>query len=156
MGNVSLAKTAGTNTCLQIINGRAKHEYPSNANGSTTHDGDIIIHLTGSPSETEANNILTAIALPTCTSSLLDITSNVGTYIVNDVISIVADPDNKKFVEVVVGIDDTTGVLEMFALEKTTGEYPGVPAGKTNLVKLKEFSVPAAGTALTETINYIS
>lgn len=88
--------------------------------------------------------------VPIAVAALLDITTNVGSAIVNDVTSIVADPTNTKFVLVSVVRDDGTGLLEIQVQEKTTGSYAPTPAGKTWECDIAEFSVSAAGTALVE------
>lgn len=87
---------------------------------------------------------------PTATASGLDITTNVGSAIVNDVTSITADPDDTKYVKVSVVRDDTTTDLEIQVEEKVLGNYSGTPAGKTLECEIKEFSLVAAGTALVE------
>jgi len=159
MPNALLVKEAGPQTALQIIDCRSLFEYPTEHDGASTRFGSssnqLAIHLTGSPSLTAADAILAAIQTPTCTSSLLDVTVNVGTYLVSDVTSIVADPDDELFAKISVAIDDTTGVLEVIAFTKTTGEYGSPSAGKTVCADLKEYSVPAAGSALSEINNFI-
>ena len=160
MPNATLVKEAGVFSALQIIDQRSLFEYPVEHAGASTRFGanadQLAIHLTGSPSLTAADAILAAIQTPTCTSSLLDITVNVGTYLVNDVTSIVADATDELFAKASIVIDDVSGVIEVIAFTKTTGEYGSSPAGKTFCCDLKEYSVPAAGTALTEINNFIS
>jgi hypothetical protein len=87
---------------------------------------------------------------PTATASGLDITTNVGSAIVNDVTAITADPDDIKYVKVSVVRDDTSGDLEIQIEEKVLGNYSGTPAGKTFECEVKEFSLVAAGTDLVE------
>jgi len=88
--------------------------------------------------------------VPTSTASLLAITSNVGSAIVDDVTNVTADPDNAKFVRISVIRDDTSGDLEILAEEKVLGDYSGVPSGKDLEQIINEFSVVAAGTTLVE------
>ena len=88
--------------------------------------------------------------VPEAVAVLLDITTNVGSAIVDDVTSIVADPDDTKFALVSVIRDDGTGVLEIQVQEKVLGNYGGTPAGKTWECDVAEFSVVAAGTELVE------
>jgi hypothetical protein len=88
--------------------------------------------------------------IPTAVAVLLQITTNVGSAIVNDLTNIVADPAETKFVRVSVIRDDGTGALEVLVEEKTTGVYAGVPVGKTLEQIINEFSVVAAGTDLVE------
>lgn len=159
MPNIISTKNVGGVTAGNIMRYRAKHEYPVEFSGTSTgfgNDSDqIAIHLNGAPDETPAQVILTAIELPTCTASGLVVTSNVGTYIVADLTTVVADPDDTKFVKISVAIDDTTGVLEIIAFEKTTESYGNPPAGKTVCCDLKEWSVPALGTVLTLVTDFI-
>ena len=160
MPNALLVKEAGIATAVQIIDCRSFFEYPTEHAGASSRfgasDNQLAIHLTGSPSLTEADAILAAIQTPTCTSSLLAVTVNVGTYLVSDVTNITADPDDELFAKITVAIDDTTGVIEVIAFTKTTGEYGLPPAGKTFCADLKEYSVPAAGSTLTEIQDFIS
>lgn len=87
---------------------------------------------------------------PTAVASGLDITANVGSVIVDDVTSIVADPDNTKFCLVSVIRDDITALLEIQVQEKVLGNYGTTPDGKTWECDIAEFSVVAAGTDLVE------
>jgi len=96
--------------------------------------------------------------VPTCVGnspSDLDIRINVGSAIEDDDYSVTADPDDKKFIKMAILRDDTSGDLEIYAFEKTTGDYGDVPSGKTHEKYLKEFSVVAAGTALVEEEDFI-
>lgn len=144
---------------LHIIDCRGAFLYPTEflgaSSGFGTSSNQIAIHLSGSPSLTDADQELSDIQIPTCTSSLLDITVNVGAHVVTDVTSITADPSDQKLVLMSAVIDDTSGAIEILAFEKTTGEYGAMPAGKTLCGDLKEYSVPAAGTVLTEINNFI-
>lgn len=88
--------------------------------------------------------------VPTATSSLLAITSNVGSAIINDVTNVVADPSDTKTVQISIVRVDATSALEILAREKTTENYADIPAGKTLEQHIKEFQVAAAGTVLTE------
>lgn len=88
--------------------------------------------------------------VPTAVAALLQITTNVGSAIVNDITNIVADPAETKFVKVSVIRDNGTEALEILVEEKTTGVYAGVPVGKTLEKIINEFSVVAAGTDLVE------
>jgi hypothetical protein len=90
------------------------------------------------------------INVPTATSSLLAITSNVGSVIVDDVTNITADPDDTKFVRISVVRKDSDSVLSILAEEKVLGDYAGVPSGYELEQVINEFSVVAAGTALVE------
>jgi hypothetical protein len=159
MGDVTKIKEIGFVTGLLVMDCKSFNEYPSNHTGASANFGsgsdEIVIHLSGSPDTTEANNILTAIDLPTCTSSGLDITVNCGTYLVDDETSITADPSETKYVKVVICIDDASGDIETCVFTKTTGEYGSVPAGKTLCADMKEYSVPASGTTLTELNDWI-
>lgn len=87
---------------------------------------------------------------PTAVASGLDITTNVGSAIVDDVTSITADPDNTKFCLVSVVRDDITSLLEVQVQEKVLGNYAPTPDDKTWECDVAEFSVVAAGTDLVE------
>jgi hypothetical protein len=87
---------------------------------------------------------------PTAVASGLDITTNVGSAIVDDVTAITADPDDIKYIRVSVVRDDTSGNLEIQVEEKVLGNYSGTPEGKTLEYEIKEFSLVAAGTDLVE------
>jgi len=168
MANATLVKEIGTDfgpnrviadTALKILSRRAKFLYPTEFDGASAHFGSnsdqIVIHLTGSPSLTDADQALADIEKPTCTFSLLDITVNVGALVVNDVTSIDDDPLDEKFIKVVVVIDDVSGAIQIYVLEKTTEQYPSLPAGKTFCANLKEYSLAAAGTTLVEINDFI-
>ena len=159
MGDVSKVNNIGFLTGILVVDCRSMNAYPSNHLGVSSHFGvssdETVIHLSGSPDTTAADDILTAVDMPTCTSSGLDITVNCGTYLVTDVTSITADPTETKYVKVVICIDDTSGDIDVCVFTKTTGEYGSVPSGKTLCADLKEYSVPAAGSTLTEIINWI-
>lgn len=88
--------------------------------------------------------------VPTATSALLAITTNVGSVIVDDVTNITADPDDTKFVQISVVRKDSDSVLSILAEEKVLGNYAGVPSGYELEQIINEFSVVAAGTALVE------
>lgn len=85
---------------------------------------------------------------PTAVAAGLDITVNVGSAIVNDVTSIVADPDDTKFALVSVVRDDGTGILEIQVQEKVLGNYASTPTDKTWECDIQEFSVIANGSNL--------
>jgi len=157
--DVVKVKEAGVHTALRVIHRKAVQEYGANAKGASMRIGperdQLAIHLADGQSSTVADAILSAIALPTCVSSGLVITTNVGTYVVGDEITVTADATDTKYVLVTILIDDTSGDPEIYAYEKTTGQYGQVPAGKTQCTRLKEYSIPALGTVLTEDINYI-
>jgi len=100
----------------------------------------------------------TEVNVPTCDGNSptdLTIRTNVGSAIVNDDYAVTADPDDKKFIKMVVVRDDTSGLLEILAFEKTLGDYADIPAGKSHEKDLKEFSVVALGTALVEEEDFI-
>ena len=95
---------------------------------------------------------------PTCVGnspSDLDIRTNVGSAIVNDDYAVTAHATLKKFIKTSLARDDTSGLLEILAFEKTTGDYDDTPAGKTLIYDLKEFSVVALGLVLVEEEDYI-
>jgi len=159
MQDVVLVKDVGHVSIVEILNCLGTKEYASEFLGVSSGYGpssnQLAMHLDDAADDTDAVAALAAAALPTCSSSLLDITVNVGTWIVSDVTSIVADPTEIKTVKASVLIDDTTGALEVHAFEKTTGEYGAVPAGKTLCTDLKEYTLAAAGSALVEAKDFI-
>ncbi|MHA1806198.1 MAG: hypothetical protein ACTSX2_01325 [Candidatus Thorarchaeota archaeon] len=87
---------------------------------------------------------------PTAVAAGLNITTNVGSVIVDDVTAITADPDDTKYVKVSVVRDDASTLLEIQVEEKVLGNYSGTPEGKTLECEIKEFSLVAAGTDLVE------
>lgn len=159
MPDVTTQKDVGGKAGLAILSAKASYEYPSEAIGATNGYGSdsnlLAIHLSGSPDTTEADNMLTAIASPTCVASGLDVTTNVGTYVVDDSYTATADPTETKFVLMSVLIDDTTGVFEVYAFTKTAGFYGSIPAGKTLASDLREFSIEAAGSTMTITRDFL-
>lgn len=88
--------------------------------------------------------------VPTAVATLLNITSNVGSAIVNDIISILADQNDIKHVRVSVVRQDSDSALSILAEEKVLGNYSGTPDGFTLEIEIAEFSVAAAGTELVE------
>lgn len=159
MQDVTTTKNAGAETISAILDARSKFLYGAEHIGTSTRYGSnsdkIAFHLDDAASTTNADTLLTAIALPTCTSSLLAITANVGTFIVSDVTNVTAHSTLVKTIKITVGIDDTTGVLEIIAYEKTDGEYAAVPLGKSHVADLKEYTLAAAGTEVVESVNFI-
>jgi len=157
MGNVSIIKEAGTRTTVRVLKHKTRFDYPVEANGAsakiTPAQNDLTIHLIGSPDETAANTLLTAIALPTCTHNLLAITVNVGTFLVNDITNVTADPTLIKFFLAKIVMNETTGALSIVVCEKITEEYP-IPTD-TMVANLKEYSLEPAGTALVEIKDHI-
>jgi len=86
--------------------------------------------------------------VPTASANLLQITSNVGTAIIDDTYDVTPDESLTKYVKISVARDDTSGDLEILAFEKTSGEYGNSPAGKTVVQEISEFYVVASGTEL--------
>jgi len=156
MGNVIKSKSqlvVGTNT----LNVMGKIKYGSDFGGitSTPSMPEIIAHMVSSINETAMGDLIDNSSTPICTVSGLDITTNFGSHIVNDIDTIVADPTDTLFAKVSLLIDDTTGDPEVYIFIKTDGLYGNIPAGKIWAADLKEFSVPAAGTILIEIQNWI-
>lgn len=152
MSDVTLQKDIGVSSGLRIINKKSLAEYPNDLIGASARVGTandlIVIHLIGSPDTTAAVAILNSVELPTCEFSGLDITANVGTYIVNDITSVTADATNTKHILISIQIDNATKSIEVLAREKILGLYADIEAGKTFCCDLKEFSVVAQGTVL--------
>jgi hypothetical protein len=80
----------------------------------------------------------------------LDIQTDVGSAVVGDITSIVADPDDTKFCLVSVVRDNASQLLEVQVQEKVLGNYADTPDDKTWECDVAEFSVVAAGTDLVE------
>jgi len=117
--------------------------------GCETHTGETVSHFAIELKE---------LNVPTCVMNNptnLDIKTNVGGAIVDDIYTVTADGTDKKYIKISIARDDTTKALEIFAFEKTTDEYGNLPAGKTLEKDLKEFSVIAAGTVLVLEQNWI-
>jgi len=152
MNDAILVKEVGRRTAISVLSHRANFEYPGKFNGASSHVGpnhnEIRLHLIDGESKTIANGLLSDIALPTVVTSGLQIITNVGQLIVNDLINIVASSSDIKGVLVCIGINDTNGAIEIFALEKTTEEFGDLPAGKTFVTNLVELSVLPAGSTL--------
>ena len=160
MIDVTASKNIGSQTALLIIDAKGAHEYTVEYYGSSANYKGVAdntaIHLRSGAETTHAETILAAIQKPTCTFSLLQITTNVGSYISGDTYDVTADADEKKWILTSVAIDDTTGVFEVLAFERLdSAQYGDVPAGKTLAGNLKEFSVVALGTELIQENNYI-
>ena len=94
--------------------------------------------------ESDHEVVMTAVA------SGLNITTNIGVTVVDQVDAITADGSDTKFVLVTAYEDDVTGLLEAVLFEKTTGEYGDPPSGKTYHEDINEFSLVASGTDLVE------
>jgi hypothetical protein len=154
--DVALIKEAGNVTVLEAIDAKSAAAYPGKHLGSSAHFGaasnKLAVHLEDGESPTLAEAILAAIEKPTVSAASLTITSNFGTYIVADDTVITADPTEVKFVKIVLSLDGGND-FQIEALEKTTGAY-GTPTGSSP-IDLKEFSVQAAGSTLTEVQNFI-
>ena len=159
--DVSLVKSAGFGTAVQIIDAKGANAYPVEYEGCSVNlppgYNEITMHLTGAPDPTDANAILAGVDLPTCAHALLAITVNAGTFLVNDVTNVVADPTLEKTLKVTLACVDATGDLEVVVYEKTEesdyAENP--PAGRTHAADLKEYTLAAAGVSLQEVANFI-
>lgn len=153
---VSTIKEAGDDTILLLLDAKGGASYPAKYHGSSAHAGPdsnkLSMDLSDGENPALAIAILAAVEKPTCTASVLTITTDFGTYIVADSTVIVADPTDTKFVKTVLSLDVSDN-FQVESLEKTTGVY-GLPVGSSP-VDLKEFSVPAAGSTLTEVQNFI-
>ena len=143
MSDVTVIKEAGTRTAVRVLKHKSRFDYPVEANGAsakiTPAQNDLTIHLTGTPDETAADALLVAIALPTCTASLLAITVNVGTFLVNDLTNVTADPTLNKFFLVKITMNESTGVLGVEVCERTTEPFP-LPTN-TDVANLKQYSL---------------
>ena len=156
MGNVTKAK-AVLSSGHHVLNIMLRKKYTTDFGGisNTVVNSELIAHMVGSTNEAAVGTLMDAIATPTCTANLLDITVNYGTEIVSDVTSITADPTDVKHAKVHIAIDDVTGDPEVIVFTKTTGEYGAMTAGKTFGADIKEYSLAAGGTALVEINDFI-
>lgn len=95
-----------------------------------------------------------AMADPTCSDTGLQADVTVGTLLdTNDTFS--AHATEVKTVLVTVGMDDTTKALEIISYEKTTGEYGSIPGGKTHGYNLKEYTIAALASTMTEVQSWL-
>jgi len=99
------------------------------------------------------------INIPTCVGnspSDLKIRTNVGSAIVDDDHTVVADPTLKTWIKIGIFRKDSDASLEIYAFERTGGAaYGDEPSGYTLESYLKEFSVVATGTVLVEEEDWI-
>jgi hypothetical protein len=106
----------------------------------------------GNPSAPHSDYVIQKFVenVPTATASGLNITTNVGSAIVDDMTAIIADPTDIKYVQVSVIRDDSDASLSILVEEKVLGNYSGVPDDFTLESIINEFSLAAAGTDLVE------
>jgi hypothetical protein len=156
MLSVRADKNMGSSGTL-ALDKRARHLYGANCFGVSTHPGssgmpaEAVIHLADGQSPTQAETVLADLAKPTCSFVLLDITTDVGSEVVADAYSVVADPDEITMIKMVLAIDDVSGALEILAYERVGAAiYGDTPAGKTEVANLKEFSCGAAAATVAE------
>ena len=157
MPNAISNKDIGESTGPRITGAKALYDYGSDLAGVSTNilGSNTIIHLLEPATTALADTILTEMDFPSCTPSGLQVNTNVGTYIVDDTYITTAHATETKYLKMTIAINDSNGELEVLAFEKTTGEYGALPAGKTHVVDLKQFSLVALGTSLTEINDYI-
>jgi len=161
MADITLVKFAGYSTALKVMDAKSKYHYgvlhEGSSSGFGSNNDSLAIHLRAGADPGTAEAILGAIEKPTVEFSLLKITTNVGDYVVNDIYDVTSDGSEKKFVLISVLMDDTSGALEIVAFERleSTELYGDVPAGKTLVSHLKEFSVEIDSTILSQVQNLI-
>ena len=113
-------------------------------------------YLVGTTNEAAMGTLIDDSETPTCTSSLLAITVNFGSHIVNDITNVTADATYDSTFLVCLFVDDITGDPEVLVFGKTTeSEYAPSPSGKTFGAHLKQYGLVAAGTALKKEKNLI-
>jgi hypothetical protein len=146
-------------TIVAILDCIGKVKYTTEFLGISSNFGassnELAMHLDDAADDTIAVATLAAAALPTCSDSGLDITVNAGTWLVSDVTSVTADASDEKTLKATIAIDDTSGDIEVIVYEKTVGEYGSVPAGKVHCEDLKEYTLAALGSSLTEVNDWI-
>jgi len=152
---INIDKTKVIGASLPILNNSLLIKYGDDFLSTTQTSTTLRATMDTNTNETAVGTLLDAYAAVTCDASALAITLTLGDVIVSDVTNITADPTDKKFVLIVIALDDTTGDLEVHAFEKTTGEYGDLPADKTLAAQIKEYCVAAAGTTLELVTSYI-
>ena len=86
----------------------------------------------------------------TSVAAALVITTNIQNLVTDDETTVVADPDDEKFVKVCYVYNEDTDTFGIVAYEKTTGQYAALTPPEYLIRDIKEFSVGAAGTELVE------
>ena len=113
-------------------------------------DSSIHVMLASGQSETFASDKIDDIAYPTCEDTGLQVDVVVGSLL-TDTDTYTADPAEIKYILVTLVVDDTTKALEMVSYEKILpANYGATPGGKTHAVNLKEYTIAAAGSTMTE------
>jgi len=133
--------------CYGVVN---SWNHPINTEGTVT------AQLTDDAPAAFATTFLNGLDNPSCDASGLDITTNFGTFIVDDVHSVVVDPALETRVKVTLAVEKGTWNLDVLVFEKTDGDYDDVPSTHETIAELKEFSLPAAGSELTELNDWIA
>lgn len=137
-------------TAFKAVNSQLIVKYPAKIYGCSWSDADLTAHLHTGESTTIANTAMTGVENPAVTDSGLVITTNVGTLLVDDEHTVVADGSEITTIKISMFVNDTSGAIEAVAFEKTTGEYGSDPAGSSFICDLKEYTCPASGASLTE------
>lgn len=127
----------------------------SYSDGEPSPTGFYEVYLNDGVATGFATALLNGIGNPTCIASGLNITTNFGTFIVDDVHAVVADPALETRAKVSIVLEKSTWTASVVVFEKTDGEYDSLPSTHALLADLKEFSVPAVGTDLVELNDWI-
>jgi len=83
-------------------------------------------------------------------ASGLTITSSVSQFGLNDTTNVTADATDTKYAIIKLIYNSTTDTFLLTSYEKTTGAYATLAADELLLATVKEYSVVANGTTLTE------
>lgn len=156
MQNVNDVKSL-TDLAAEIVDRKARQNYGANCFGCSWNPG-IKVHLEDGTDSSFAEQLLLDIDNPVVAEDGLDIFISVGSLIAEnmsgglsgDTYTVTADPTDTKYIKFCLMVNDTSGNLEVGVQEKVLGDYGGMPAGYTLAGYIKEYSVEAAGSSLTE------
>lgn len=142
---------------LRTINASLDIKYGEEYVGVTEQDAttQLIVTLMSVTHESAVRSLMNSYETLTCDATGLTINTDMGGIIVGDVTNISADNNDKKYVLMVMAVDNTTGNPSVYAFQKTTGEYGTLPASKSLATRIKEYSVVAGGNTLVEINNFI-
>jgi len=155
---ITITKNKIINTgALRTLNTSLDVKYLENYLGVTQQidTGELIVSMVDNTNESAVRALMNGYEDITCNSSGMTITITMGTIIVSDVTLVTANPGTKKFILMLMAINNATGEPLIYAFEKTQGNYGSFPDGYQEATKIKEYSVEAGGTTLVEINNYL-
>ena len=133
----------------QALDLKARKDYGAECVGVSWDDDSATVHLNDDQDTANAGALLDAVAAETIQINGLQITVTLGTLL-NDQVTLIADPSDVKTVLISICMDDATGGLVLVSQEKTTGTYGGYPAAHSLARDLNQYTIAAAGSALVE------